>query len=493
MKQREINLIDLVFVVLLKWRMIIVAMLVGAVLLTGFSYWQSAKSIRVQQDLSAVIDEEKEGSQEEILLKFEEKLTEVQKNNVQVALNYEEYNEYYNEYYDNSFLMQIDANSVPTMELIFSVETQNEKDKSVLVSVYAQIIENGIVQWLAENGMDVKEAAKVAELVTVNSGAENQAEALLLGTKGVITVLVIHIDEERCRELAESVEGFVFSKEEELESVYGAIEIRLIDELYATQMNQDVLSKQRTIFSNVYTGNTGINNLKKAFTEDEAKYYELLKGGEVESEKEISTEKTETTPVSVVTPVPSVNVKLVIIGMLAFAFLYVSFVLIMYFFNNTLRVSDNLFELYAIPMIGIITKTNYKKKFLSFVDTWIMKLRDRNKRKFTKDEAEEIAAVAIKMAVRKLGANEVSMVGCEVKKQTEDICNNIKTLLEKEDITVTILDNVLYNAETLEKLSNVTNVVLIEKTGSTMYDEVEKELEVLKRYGITIVGAVLVD
>ena len=97
------------------------------------------------------------------------------------------------------------------------------------------------------------------------------------------------------------------------------------------------------------------------------------------------------------------------------------------------------------------------------------------------------------MAVRKSETNEVSLVGCEVKKQTEDICNNIKALLEKEDITVTILDNVLYNAETLEKLENTKNAVLVEKAGSTMYDEVAKEVELLQRNKINVLGGILVE
>ena len=64
---------------------------------------------------------------------------------------------------------------------------------------------------------------------------------------------------------------------------------------------------------------------------------------------------------------------------------------------------------------------------------------------------------------------------------------------EKEDITVTVLDNVLYNLETLEKLENIQNVVLVEKAGSTMYDEVAKEIELLQRNKINVLGGILVE
>ena len=150
-------------------------------------------------------------------------------------------------------------------------------------------------------------------------------------------------------------------------------------------------------------------------------------------------------------------------------------------------------ELYDIVQLGVVSTVGGKKKFLGFVDNLIIKLRDRNKRQFTKEESEEIVAVAIKMAVKKLGDKEVSFVGCDIKKYTEEISNEIKVLLEKEGIAVSVVDNILYNAENLEKLENIKNVVLLEKVGFTMYDEVEQELEVMKRYNINVVGAVLVD
>lgn len=493
MKEREISLIDLMFEILLKWRIIIVAMVVGGILLGGYSYWQSVQTINAQQNV--VSNKVHKENQEEIRARLENTLTDIQKNNVQSVLRYEEYNASYNEYHDNSILMQIDANNVPTMYLVFNVETPNEKDKIILFDVYSQIINNGIVEWLAENGMDAKEAAKVIELINVKTDVGNQSEALLSGTKGSITVSIIHADEMQCKKLAKEVEKLVLAKETEMEAVYGAIEVKLIEEIYATVANFDVLTKQRTILTNTISGNTSADNMKKVFTEDEKEYYELFKGDNINVETETETEDDETTvePATVVVQSPSINVTYVILGMVIFAFLYVFFVFVAYILNNKLRASDSMTELYDITQLGVISTVSGKKKFLGFVDALIIRLRDRNKRKFTKEESEEIVAVAIKMAVRKSETNEVSLVGCEVKKQTEDICNNIKALLEKEGIKITILDNVLYNAEEMEKLSDISQVVLIEKTGSTMYDEVEKELHLMKRYSIDVLGTILVD
>lgn len=63
----------------------------------------------------------------------------------------------------------------------------------------------------------------------------------------------------------------------------------------------------------------------------------------------------------------------------------------------------------------------------------------------------------------------------------------------KEGINVTVLDNVLYNAESMEKVDGMTGIVLVEKAGSTLYSEIASELALLKRQGIEVLGGIIVE
>ena len=65
--------------------------------------------------------------------------------------------------------------------------------------------------------------------------------------------------------------------------------------------------------------------------------------------------------------------------------------------------------------------------------------------------------------------------------------------MEKEGITVTILNNVLYDAEAMEKLGTVKGAVLVEKAGSTLYNEITGELELLRRQEIMVLGGITVE
>ena len=63
--------------------------------------------------------------------------------------------------------------------------------------------------------------------------------------------------------------------------------------------------------------------------------------------------------------------------------------------------------------------------------------------------------------------------------------------MEKEQIT--LLDNVLYDADAMEQMNAMQGAVFVVKAGSTLYNEVTSELELLKRQGITVLGGIIVE
>ena len=84
-------------------------------------------------------------------------------------------------------------------------------------------------------------------------------------------------------------------------------------------------------------------------------------------------------------------------------------------------------------------------------------------------------------------------MGCNLSAGAGKVCESLKAALEKEGIQVTVLDNVLYNAESMEKIDAVTGVVLVEKAGSTLYNEIANELALLKRQDIAVLGGIIVE
>lgn len=105
----------------------------------------------------------------------------------------------------------------------------------------------------------------------------------------------------------------------------------------------------------------------------------------------------------------------------------------------------------------------------------------------------ELAFAAVKIATVKNGVNNICLMGCNMSAGSDQVCESLKAALEKEQINVTLLDNVLYDAEAMEQMNVMQGAVLVEKAGSTLYNEVTSELELLKRQGITVLGGIIVE
>ena len=99
----------------------------------------------------------------------------------------------------------------------------------------------------------------------------------------------------------------------------------------------------------------------------------------------------------------------------------------------------------------------------------------------------------MKIAAVKNGLNNICLMGCNLSAGADAVCESLKAALEKEGITVTVLDNLLYNAEVMEKVETMAGVVLVEKAGSTLYNEIASELALLKRQEITVLGGIIVE
>ena len=101
--------------------------------------------------------------------------------------------------------------------------------------------------------------------------------------------------------------------------------------------------------------------------------------------------------------------------------------------------------------------------------------------------------MAVKIAAKKESFDAVCCIGCDMKEEVLKVADAVQKALKGENIELTVLNNVLYDQSAMEQLQGVKGAFLLEKAGNTMYDEVAKELELLNRQGIKILGVVVVE
>ncbi|MCH5342741.1 MAG: hypothetical protein J1E64_01790 [Acetatifactor sp.] len=487
MEEREIDLIDLTVDILSHWRGILVCMLAGALLLGGFSYVRSYQ--RMGEILGGAGLSGENVSSEEQLEVLEQELTDTEKAAVYTVINDEQKYASYQQYVESSVLMQMDPYNIYEVILLFKIQIDDMGQSYMLKSVYEDLINGvGLCQWI--EGQTGISASSAAELISAKGSSSitviNGLQEAEIGND-CLKVTIAHYDETECERLTQCVKDYMEQQYEYLSQELGAHEVVLLSESAGIIMDTGVRDRQLSYANDKITLLTNCAKAKDAFTENQQAYYELLKAGdEVLKEDEKSDEGTE-----IAVAKPSVSVKYVVVGAVLFAFVYAGVFLVLYVLSGKLRTADELQRLYNISQMGLIVKDGEKKKF--FIDRWIDALRNWNKRQFTREQSLELAAAAVKISAGKQELDTICLMGCDLKAGADVVCQELKQRLEQENLAVKILDNVLYDASVMEELESAKGIVLVEKAGSTMYNEISRELELASRQGIKVLGGIVVE
>lgn len=489
MEEREIDLLDMIADILSHWRGLLVALIIGAVLMGGFSYVKSYRNIQS----TPTVEEEPELDElavEEQLTQLEDSLSDSEKAAVLTTVDDEREYLYKDKYFQESVYMQLDPLDIVQTELVYRIQAEDEGLAQHLGTLYKNIVGGvGLYDWVEQQtGID---AAYAAELISVSTNPEifvRNGANISTGSDN-LKVTVIQKDEETCGQLAAAVSSYIEQQQKNLVKELGNHELILLSETSGKIISTDMMARQIDYGNQVSNLRSGIASAKAGFTADQQKYYDLLTWEEETREAEMD-QKDTTTEEEPVLASPSVSKKYVLLGAVLFAFVYAGILFLIYIFNSKIRVSDELQSLYHIPLIGVVVK-NSKKKFI--LDKWVDDLRYYGKRKFDAKQSMELAFAAVKIVAVKNKLNTICLMGCNLEAGAGSVCENLKTALEKEGVNVTVLDNVLYNAESMEKVEAMTGVVLVEKAGSTLYNEVANELALLKRQDITVLGGIIVE
>ena len=489
MEEREIDLLDMIADILSHWRGLLVALIIGAVLMGGFSYVKSYRNIQS----TPTVEEEPELDElavEEQLTQLEDSLSDSEKAAVLTTVDDEREYLYKDKYFQESVYMQLDPLDIVQTELVYRIQAEDEGLAQHLGTLYKNIVGGvGLYDWVEQQtGID---AAYAAELISVSTNPEifvRNGANISTGSDN-LKVTVIQKDEETCGQLAAAVSSYMEQQQKNLVKELGNHELILLSETSGKIISTDMMARQIDYGNQVSNLRSGIASAKAGFTADQQKYYDLLTWEEETREAEMD-QKDTTTEEEPVLASPSVSKKYVLLGAVLFAFVYAGILFLIYIFNSKIRVSDELQSLYHIPLIGVVVK-NSKKKFI--LDKWVDDLRYYGKRKFDAKQSMELAFAAVKIVAVKNKLNTICLMGCNLEAGAGSVCENLKTALEKEGINVTVLDNVLYNAEAMEKIEAMTGVVLVEKAGSTLYNEIANELALLKRQDIAILGGIIVE
>lgn len=517
MKEREISLLELVTEIMLHWRAMLVWMAVGAVLAGAFSAvrsYQAVKAADGQGQQAELSDAQRRAS-------LEEQLTDAQLQNVNYVIDYEAVYKEKAAYQKDSILMQLDPGCIYRADLTFFVNADSWRRTASIEKAYEDMVQGGELAGYVEGQVQEENAGRIKDVLSLARGAGSLPE----GTD-TFRISMVHFDRSVLQDMADAVASFFKNKQGQIEKTMGSHEVVVANRSESVVSDMDILEKQKAALDSIASMQAVILQYKEAFTAEEQQYYDFMaeayqadgagnvdaagvidgagsvdgaghangagRAGDVENAERAGEEMQEQDGAAQAA-FPGISKRYLVLGMFFAAFIYVFQFFVRYVFSNKLHSADSLQELYGIPQLGMVPQQQKGGRMFGKVDQWILSLRDSGRRRFTKDEALQLAAAAVRMAAVKEGMERVCLAGCGLSGLAVEICEVVRDSLAGEGIQVEILPNILYDAQAMGRLEEADGAVLVAQVQSTLYSEVAKEKELLVRQGVVILGGILAD
>ena len=242
-----------------------------------------------------------------------------------------------------------------------------------------------------------------------------------------------------------------------------------------------VEAKEYGDVENMVLINTSVIDSVKAFDEKQLVYFNENSVSELWKDTTAEVEAEAKTP----------GTKLIIIGALAFAFVYCMIWAVKYIFDGSLKVSDDLQQLIGVPHIGGIITVG-EPSFT--IDKWAYRLKHHGQQVLPVEASLELIASVISVNAKKGELSEVAFVGCSLKKKAYVYCENLAAILKNEHgIDSKILEDVVYDKDDVEALADSKGVVLIETAGASAYSDLHKEMQLINQLSINVIGGVILE
>lgn len=481
MDEVTINIQDLILKVILRWRLIFVSMLIFGILFNGIGYAKKSLSAKNETNQQTAVDMETESSENEIM------------HALNIYRLYQFNYENIHNYMANSIRMQIDPNRVPTYTIQYMVDNHYQAVYPVIEK--KDMTQDIINSYMAKLKSDtvLKEISKELEY----DGDISYIQELLdisYTEPDMLTITIISLSQEDCSTIASVILGRIGQLTSELTEKYGNYDISLINSEYTERFSMDLLNERQNRIGTLDSINNSSKNLVKNLTDDQKKkFYELLEktAEENESINEIADELTEQElseePVKVHVSLLQKKYLLLgmIFGMLAAAF----YVICRYIFSGTIHVKGDI-EKYDIPVLGMMYLSEPAGIF-SFVDRFILRIADGSRYKFSSEERKEMILSGINLITEKEQLKSVFVTGTSndrnCMQMQEEICKKISAENAASGRSI------LYDPKSLSSFALSEGVILVEKLEDTTHKELHEELALCRRYGVKVLGCMILE
>ena len=449
---REISLRQLFWKVMMGWKLWIVCAVLFAILLPGVKY---AKDVRAYHAALQPKDEKQEPT---VVLTDDEQqqIDDVKSLKLLIEKN--------SNYMQNSIMMNIDPYQEHRMELQYYIDSDfvmnytkdSKKDyTSAIANAYVDYANNGVDQKTIWKDVSAKSEDKyLAELVSAYSNSDN-----------TFSVIIKYTDKKGLESVAKQIQNELEKKQPEFSKRIGGHKLVLVSENYQICTDSDLATSQGNVSNLIKSYRDQITTLKSAMSEDQLSELEREENLESDDKEESAT---------VQDAAPALSKK------------YVVCIAVL---SNKLQAAEELVRYYKMRQFGIITREQRTKGITGF----LLRIKYRNQKMLSPEASLQMASSNIELYCKNEGITKLFLTGSEIERMKKEWITKLTEHLKASGIQVVYGENICYDSAAMREASEAGHVVLVEITDTSIYQEIEKELRMLKDWNVDVIGCVGVE
>ena len=472
---REMNLKNLFFTVLLKWRWIILFGLIVAAVMPTYKYMSDkkaaktgAKTITVDETSMVDVATAAQLYSEHDMLKSQIAIyDEMSESNLDFTNMRNIYVQYYIE--EDDSLKGSEAHPELYYGDIARAITETADD---LTQVYIS---------LANDDTFLRDILEISE-----SGMSEMLfrQFVVTTTKGhVFSIQLACGETANAPEVVGRIRNAVEKRSERLQFVRPH-KLILVSSGEIRSKAQAVLSDKYNVSNQLYNVENWLTNIKKNISTDYMTYARYVADGEIKLGEKLVIKSSDTKVYF--------KKKLMVIGFAAGAFVGAFIFACLYIISMKLHMAEDISECAKLRVFEVVEAPR-KRKLLGFVDRLFARPISSNRRKLDFEKQIASAVSAISLYAEKNEVKNVAITGSLYDKIDEKVTNSLVSGLKAEGISAEVVDDIAYDKAALKTCAKADGVVILEQLRKSLIGEIERELNCAREYDINVIGAVVLE
>lgn len=462
--EQEIDLKDLMFAVLKKWRQMLALAVVLAVVLGGgkaFLTYRTSNNAQTradqleayQQDLE-LYNTGKETCEREIENINEDIQTQQKYMDESVLMNMSPYDVYEAK---ADIFIKTDYEIMPGM--VF----QNTDYTDTILQAYQSALFSAAFQENIAKTVNL-DMQYLKELVTITRGSVTMDDAGYTRFTNLLTIRVLYSDENKAKLILSGILSNIDKLHGNIEAAIGAHTVSVVNQTVGSTVDMDLAQKQKD-------ARQQLTDLQQSLSDKEDALKEF---------------KEPVAPLSVKKEVLKTGVKFAVIGAVLGVFAVAFWFAVLFVMSDRVYTAKDIRNRYGLNLLGTICSKEAQKE--NKLDSLLRRLEGRVSCFDTEQTGSLLAANVENYAG---DSRKLLLTGLVSIEQIDQVAELLKKNLTGYELVAG--GNMLQQAETLRKLPECDAVVLVEQSGVSAYTQMTQELEKINGVGKTVVGCVVYE